>query len=143
MIDTTSPELPLALNPAQREAVLTTEGPLLVIAGAGSGKTRVLTHRVAHLIANGADTPHLAATADGALWVQWLQKLPGSGGNDVMLSRSADGGFNWSLPVRINDATGAAEHGFASLWLNGSVPHDPADDAGDVARPVIRLLTFP
>ena len=69
---------------------------------------------------NWADTPHLAATPDGALWAHWLRKSAAATyAYDVVLSRSGDGGATWSAPRVVNRDGTPTEHGFVAMWPAG------------------------
>jgi DNA helicase II / ATP-dependent DNA helicase PcrA len=89
-------DYPRALNPAQWEAVRTTEGPVLVIAGAGSGKTRTIVYRLAYLMEKGVDP-------EAILLLTFTRRAA-----EEMLSRAGT-----LLGKGVHGASGGTFHGFA------------------------------
>ena len=94
-----------ALNPAQYEAVRSTEGPHLVIAGAGSGKTRILVYRVAYLVEKGA-------APESILLLTFTRRASGE-----MLSRAGA-----ILDKRCHSVAGGTFHSFANMVLRKYAP---------------------
>jgi DNA helicase-2/ATP-dependent DNA helicase PcrA len=123
-----------ALNPPQREAVTHTGGPLLVLAGAGSGKTRVITYRIAHLIERGVDPRHIAAlTFTNKAAAEMRARVARLVGNRAIANQLTMGTFH-SLGLEMLQKERAA---FG--YPRGFVIYDTADQMG-VVRELLRHM---
>jgi DNA helicase-2/ATP-dependent DNA helicase PcrA len=125
-----------ALNPEQARAVTTTDGPLLILAGAGSGKTRVLAHRIAYLVSI-KDVPPwriLAVTFTNRAAAELRERiisLVGEGGRDVVA-----GTFH-SLAARVLRADGEA------IGIGRRFVIYDTDDQGSLMKQILREEDMP
>jgi DNA helicase II / ATP-dependent DNA helicase PcrA len=120
------------LNPPQREAAVTVDGPVLVLAGAGSGKTRVITYRVAHLLERGVPPEQILAVSFTNKAAEEMRervgRLVGARGRKVTLSTFHALGMNMLKAER------------AALGLpSGFTIYDASDQLG-VVREILRRV---
>jgi len=146
VIDVPAPPAYLAgLNDAQREAAIWGDAPLLVIAGAGSGKTNTLAHRVAHLLAEGADPGRILLltfsrrAADEM--TRRVQRIAGA--VSPRHARLAGGGFAWSGTFHSVGARLLREYAGRVGLDPAFTIHDRSDSADliDIVRHELALST--
>jgi DNA helicase-2/ATP-dependent DNA helicase PcrA len=122
------------LNDQQREAVLTTEGPLLVLAGAGSGKTRVLTERCAQIIRNG--TPPWAVLA-----ITFTNKAAGEIKERLVRILGAQGNDVWGMTFHAACVRFLRRDITALGYKTGFTIYD-SDDQKRVMKEVMKTLNY-
>ncbi len=116
------------LNDRQRQAVEQLDGPLLILAGAGSGKTRVITHRIAHLIATGTAKPWQI------LAVTFTNKAAGEMKQRVIDIMGPDGGKVWVSTFHSFCARTLRDHGAALGYIKSFSIYDESESLALLKR---------
>jgi len=130
-------DLLAGLNPAQADAVTAGEGPLLVLAGAGSGKTRVLTHRVAYLLATGMARP------GEILAITFTNKAAGEMKERVSSLVGAASRVMWVMTFHSACARILRQHADRLAYKRGFTIYDEADSRRMVKRCMDELEVDP